>query len=173
MRTKVLAVALVGAAAAAGAALSASALRAQSSEGAIENAVPGIVKLLHTGGSLPNGQYADLGRLTLPAGSWAVSAHTTIRSQGPGTGVDCFLDAPNVPMDHQQLEITNTKNENIKQMVFGLVTNAPNGGNVDLFCKVSNAAADRHVFGEHTALIAINVNGTTFSRNDAPALGTY
>src|SRR5262245_61446059 len=173
MRKRVLIATLATVAAAVGAGVAVSALGADSATGAIENLTPSTVKLLHTGGSTPNSQYANLGRLTLPVGSWFISAHTTIRSQAPPTGVDCFLVAPNAQIDHQQLEITSTKNDNIAGMSFGTVTNAPNGGNAELFCKVSNSSADRRVFADHTALIGVAVSGVTMTRNPAPPLGTY
>lgn len=173
MRKRALIAVLATVVVAVGAGVAASELGAQSSDGAIENLTPTTVKLLHTGGSTPNSQYADLGRLTLPVGSWSVTAETTIRSQGPPTGVDCFLVAPNGQIDHQQIEITSTKNDNIADMAFGTVTNAPNGGSADLFCKVSNPSADRRVFADHTTLIGVSVSGVTSTRNPAPPLGTY
>jgi hypothetical protein len=152
----------------------ASSLGAQSASGALANFTPGRVKIFHTGGSQPNSQYADLGRLALPVGSWAILAHTVLWSTAPSsTGVDCFLVAANASAVHTPMEIQPTKGDNIKDLYLNVVTTAPDGGHADLLCKVSNPAADRRVFAQDTSIMAISVSGTTLTHSPAPAPGTY
>jgi len=149
-------------------------LVAQSSAGAIANFTPGRVKLLHTGGSQPNSQYADLGRLTLPVGSWAITAHTVLMSAAPtSTGVDCFLVVPGAANVYTPIEITPNKGTNIKDLSFLSVTTTPNGGHVDLLCKVSERSADRRVFAQDTGIVAVSVSGASVTHNPAPPLGGY
>jgi hypothetical protein len=149
-------------------------LVAQPSSGAVANFTPGKVKLYHTGGSAPSSQYADLGRLTLPVGSWAITAHTVLLSQAPTTtGIDCYLTPPGAPAVHTPMELSNAKGENIKDLSLLSVTTAPNGGKVDLLCRVSTASADRKVFAQDTGIVAVSVSGATVSYNPAPAVGTY
>jgi hypothetical protein len=164
-------VALAAGAAIAG--FSVSSLSAQSASGALANFTPGQVKLFHTGGTVPNSQYADLGRLVLPVGSFVIDAHTVLRSQAPGpTGVNCYLVAPGTQA-YTPIEITPDKGQNIKDLYASVVTTAPNGGNVDLLCDVSQRNADRAVFAQDTSIVAINVSGATVTRNPAPAVGSY
>lgn len=141
--------------------------------GALANFTPGQVKLFHTGGTVPNSQYADLGRLVIPVGSFVIDAHTAIRSQAPGpTGVNCYLVAPGATA-YTPIEIPPNSGENIKDLSATVVTTAPNGGNVDLLCDVSQKSADRLVFAQDTSIVAIAVNGDTVSHNPPPAVGTY
>jgi hypothetical protein len=141
--------------------------------GALANFTPGQVKLFHTGGTVPNSQYADLGRLVIPVGSFVIDAHTVIRSQAPGpTGVNCYLVAPG-DTSHTSMEITSAKGDNIKDLSTTVITTAPNGGNVDLLCDVSQRNADRLVYAQDTSIVAISVNGATISHNPPPAVGTY
>jgi hypothetical protein len=146
-------------------------LSADAATGALANFTPGRVKLLETGGTQPNGQYADLGRLKLPVGSWVITAHTVLLASA-STGVDCFLVAPNA-IAHTPLEISSAKNENIKDLSATVVTTAPNGGNADLLCRVASKAADRKVLAQDTSLVAVSVSGATVTNNPAPAVGTY
>jgi hypothetical protein len=146
---------------------------AADASGALANFTPGQVKLFHTGGTVPNSQYADLGRLVIPVGSFVIDAHTVIRSQAPGaTGVNCYLVAPGGTA-YTPMEITPNKGENIKDLSATVVTTAPNGGDVDLLCDVSQRNADRLVFAQDTSIVAIAVNGATVSHNAPPAVGSY
>lgn len=141
--------------------------------GALANFTPGQVKLFHTGGTVPNSQYADLGRLTIPVGSFVIDAHTVLRSQAPGaTGVNCYLVAPG-DTGHTSMELPSSKGDNINDLSATVVTTAPNGGNVDLLCDVSQRNADRLVFAQDTSIVAISVNGATVSHNAPPPVGSY
>jgi len=144
---------------------------ADSATGALANFTPGKVKLLQTGGEQPNSQYADLGRLKLPVGSWVIMAHSVLVASA-STGVDCFLVAPNA-IAHSPVEVSSAKNLNIKDVFASVATTAPNGGNADLLCRVSSKSADRRVFAQDTSLVAVAVSGTTVTSNPAPAFGTY
>ena len=152
-------------------------LVAQSGDGVVANFAPGRVKLLHTGGSLPNSQYADLGRLALPVGSWAVTAHTALLNfSGAATGVDCYLVGPNgvaTVQAHTPMELSGAKGDNIAGLSLLAALTAPSGGNVDLMCKVSSRAADRKVFAQDTGIIAVSVNGANVTHTPPPALGSY
>lgn len=149
-------------------------LVAQSSAGAVANFTPGAVKLLHTGGTIPNSQYADLGRLRLPVGSWAITAHTVLVSKAPTTtGVDCFLVVPGPAAVHTPMTLSNAKGQNVEDLSLLSVTTAPDGGNVDLLCKVGTPSADRRVFAQDTAIVAVEVSGATVTRNPAPPIGSY
>jgi hypothetical protein len=152
-------------------------LVAQSGDGVVANFTPGKVKLLHTGGSLPNSQYADLGRLTLPVGSWAVTAHTALmNASGASTGVDCYLVGPggfSAVQSHTPAELPGAKGQNMKDLTLLAALTAPSGGSIDLMCKVSEKGADRRVFAQDTAISAVSVNGANVTHTPAPALGTY
>lgn len=155
------------------AAVMASNLGAQAADGSVANFTPGKVKLLHTGGSQPNGSYANLGRLTLPVGSWVITAHTVLVSSAPPTGVDCYLLAAGTAVSHTPLEILGAKNQNIQDLSLVSVTTAPSGGPVDLLCKVSNPAASRRVIAQDTSIVAVSVAGATVTHNPAPPFGSY
>jgi hypothetical protein len=152
-------------------------LVAQSADGVVANFTSGKVKLLHTGGSLPNSQYADLGRLTLPVGSWAVTAHTDLmNASGAPTGVDCYLVGPggfSVVQAHTPIELPGAKGQNIKDLTLLAALTAPSGGSIDVMCKVSATTADRKVFAQDTGISAVSVSGATVTHTPAPALGTY
>ena len=152
-------------------------LVAQSNDGVVANFTPGRVKVLHTGGSLPNSQYADLGRVTLPVGSWSITAHTVLLNESGGaTGIDCYLVGPtglSAVQAHGERELPGAKGSNIGELTLLTALTAPAGGNLDLMCKVSTAAADRRVFAQDTGIVAVSVNGATVGHAPAPALGSY
>ena len=152
-------------------------LVAQPGDGVVANFPSGRVKLLHTGGSLPNSQYANLGRLTLPVGSWAITAHTVLLNfSGNATGVDCYLVGPSgmtTVQAHTPMELSGAKGDNIAGLTLLAALTAPSGGNLDLMCKVSNKSADHKVFAQDTGITAVAVSGATVMHTPAPALGTY
>jgi hypothetical protein len=161
----------------AGGAIAASSLGASTSDGVIANFAPGSVKLLHTGGSFPNSQYADLDRLKLPVGSWAITAHTVLLNRsGTPTGVDCYLVGPNgitAVQAHTPTELPAAKGTAIKDLTILSALTAPSGGNLDLMCKVSEKVAHMKVFAQDSAIMAVAVNGATVTHTPAPALGSY
>ena len=136
--------------------------------GALANITPGLVRVLHTGGVQPNAQYADLGRLMLPVGSFVVTASTTLVSKAATTGVECFLKGPGGTLSHVERSLSAGKGANVSGLLTSLVLNAPSGGNVDLLCRVTNPAADRKVSAQDTKIVAINVPGVTVTNNAAP-----
>src|SRR5579864_309241 len=161
----------------AAAAVSVPPLVAQSNDGVIANFPPGRVKVLHTGGSLPNSQYADLGRITLPVGSWSITAHSVLLNySGGATGVDCYLVGPSglsTVQAHGETELPGAKGSNIGELTLLTALTTPAGGNLDLMCKASQKAADRKVFAQDTAIVAVSVNGASVGHTPAPALGSY
>lgn len=152
--------------------VTASLVGADSSTGAILNTAP-VTKIVYTGGTAPGSNYSVIDRLTLPVGSWAIFAKTTLFATGVTTGVECYLTAPNAVADYAGAGIgVGSKESSVRNLAFTTVTNVPNGGNVDLRCRLTNSAADRTVFAHGTTITAVSVSGTTAMRTVPPSLGS-
>lgn len=144
----------------------ASAVGADTGTGALANFTANKVKLHQTGATIPNSSWTLVGRLQLPVGSWVIDGRLNVYSvAGTATPVDCYLMAPNATPGHAEIELGATKGTNGQSMGVLTATNAPNGGNADLLCRVSNKAADRAVFAQGIAIVATSVSGVTVTRN--------
>jgi hypothetical protein len=194
MRTpRSLVFAAAAAAAVTTAALIVPSLSAQTPENALANFTPTVIKLYHTGGTVPSVGYADVDRLAIPAGSYALTAHMTIEPAGATapTQVDCFLVYPGTrdypsALTPNLRDVTPTtqsvktevgvnpssRNGNRDLTITALTTTAT-GGNVDLLCRVTNPSDDRGLDAGHASIVAVPVSGTTVTSNLPPAEGSY
>ncbi|HVC88714.1 MAG TPA: hypothetical protein VNC40_14985 [Gaiellaceae bacterium] len=148
------------------AAVGAVSIGATSGSGAIANITPGNVKILAWHSTAPNpANWAHLGQLSLPVGSWLVTAHFDVYSQASiPTAVDCFLTAPNAISGHDTIELGDAKGINGSSMSLLALTNAPNGGSADVYCRLTDTAADRKVFARSVIVAATSVDGVTVTR---------
>ena len=153
--------------------VTASIVSADTSTGAISNLSPAKLKIVHTGGAVPNTSDSVIGRLTLPVGSWAIFADTSLYALGsPATDVQCWLTAPNASPGFDETTMSGQSAvDSVRSLSLSTVTNAPDGGNVDLRCRVTNGAADRLIRERTTRITAISVPGVTSTENPPPALG--
>jgi len=168
-------------------------LDAQSADGALANFTPGLVKIHHTGGTVPSSGYTDLGRLAVPAGSFALTGHAVIYSDASAaTDVDCFLVYPGTP-DGPAVAPTNlssatpqtqyvgsslrlgsgSSDDSMQDLSLNAVTTSTSGGNVDLLCRATDPAAGDLVWARDVSVAGISVAGTTVTDNEPPAPGTY
>ena len=153
--------------------VTASVVGADSSDGAVSNQTPGATKLYYTGTTNPNTHWGLLGRLTLPVGSWAIVAKTNLFASGPATSAECWLMAPNARPDLGVTALAvSPKSNAIRNLSFSTVSNAPNGGHADLWCKLLNQASTKTVFARGTTITAVSVTGVTQTANAAPPLGS-
>lgn len=140
------------------------------SPSAIANITPTKVKIRQSGTTMPGSSWTEVGRLQLPVGSWVVQAHLTAYSIAPATTpLECYLTAPNAAAGHALVELGATKGTNADDISLIALSNAPNGGNADLVCKVSALAADRRVFAEGIVVAATSVSGATVTHSAPPS----
>ncbi len=147
--------------------VSAALVGAQSGSGAISNWTPGVTKLHYTGGTVPSPGWTTIGRVTLPAGSWAVFAKTNLSAMGPATSVECWLLAPDGHPDLAIASLTGAaqKYDSIRNLSFQTVTNAPNGGVATVVCRLMAKHANGTVFARGTVLTAVSDSGVTATAN--------
>jgi hypothetical protein len=172
-RHRLLIFAAVAASAIAAAAFAAPLFGADNGTGALANFTPGTTKIVHSGYTIPEpGHYSDIGRLTLPVGSWEITAHTVVQAQSSAptaTAVECYITAPNAQAGYAATDVGPTKGSDIGELTATTVSTAPNGGTADLLCRV-NAADSKLVYARATSVIAVSVDGSTVTFNPAPEL---
>lgn len=132
------------------------------SAGAVAN-FTGKIKIEHSGSTTPSSAWSTVGHVSLPVGSWVVSAHTvvTLGSTAPeGTDVECDLIAPNAVMGYTATGLMPTKANNVRDLSAQTVTNLPNGGTASLVCRLNDRADSKLAFARGTSLIGTSVAGT-------------
>jgi len=134
---------------------------------------PTKVKIVHTGGTVPNTSYSVIGRLALPAGSYAITAKADVYSiAGTATGVECYLMGGNALADFDNGSFSTAgKGANEHTLSFALATTLASAGNVDLRCRATTIGGDRKVFGRDVRIMAITVNSVSSTETGAPSLG--
>jgi hypothetical protein len=168
MRKKRLLVATLVAGGAAAAILVANSFGA-GGNGAVANFTPGSVKIQHSSNTAPAPAWSTVGTVTLPVGSWVVSAHTvvTLASTAPtGTDVECYLVAPNSQLGYTATGLFPSKASNLRELSAQTVSDAPNGGTASLVCRVNSREDNKLAFAKQTSLIATSVEGTSTSLNN-------
>lgn len=84
------------------------------------------------------------------------------------------MTAPNSSGDLDDVELGGgAKDDALRNIDLMTVSNAPNGGNVDLSCRLTNAAApDGSVLERGTDIVAIEESGASQNVSVPPPLGT-
>jgi hypothetical protein len=160
---------LLGASAVGAAALAAASFGA-SGTGAVATFSVGRNKIDYSGSTTPTSAYSDIGRLQLPVGSWVITAHTVVQLSpaAAGTVVECFLSAPNAQTGYTTAGLSPAKGQDLAQLSAQTVSNAPNGGNADLVCRVNTRADGKLVKARATSIVGTSVDGASVSLSKPP-----
>jgi hypothetical protein len=132
--------------------------------GAVANFTTNKVKIEQSGNSTPDAAWSTIGRVTLPVGSWVITAHTvaTIASNAPtGTDVECYLNAPNATPGFTATGLLPSKANDERELTTQTVGDTPNGGTASFVCRVNTVADNKLVLARETSVIATSVAGTS------------
>lgn len=124
----------------------------------------GKFKIEHSSSTTPTSAWSTIGHVTLPVGSWVISAHTVVTLAGfapQGTDVECDLTAPNAVMGYTATGLTPTKGNDVRDLSAQTVANAPNGGTASLVCRLNDRADSKLALARGTSIIATSVAGTS------------
>jgi hypothetical protein len=131
--------------------------------GAISS-VAGRIKIEHSSNITPTSAWSTVGHVSLPVGSWVISAHTvvTLASTAPeGTDVECDLVAPNAVMGYTATGLLPTKANDVRDLSAQTVADMPNGGTASLVCRLNDRGDSKLVLARGTSIIATSVAGTS------------
>jgi hypothetical protein len=126
--------------------------------------VSGTIKIGHSGNTTPTSAWSEVGFVSLPVGSWVISAHTvvTLASTAPqGTVVECDLTAPNAVNGYTATGLLPTKANDVRDLSAQTVADVPNGGKAALVCRLNDRADSKLAFAHQTSVIATSVAGTS------------
>jgi len=124
----------------------------------------GRIKIEHSSNVTPTSAWSTVGQVSLPVGSWVISAHTVVTLAGvapEGTVVECDLTAPDAVMGYTATGLLPTKANDVRDLSAQTVADMPNGGTAALVCRLNDRGDSKLVLARGTSIIATSVAGTS------------
>jgi hypothetical protein len=124
----------------------------------------GKFKIEHSSNTTPTSAWSTIGHLSLPVGSWVISAHTVVTLSGAapqGTDVECDLVATNAVMGYTATGLMPARASDVRDLSAQTLSDMPNGGTASLVCRLNDRADSKLVLARGTSIIATSVAGTS------------